>query len=800
MHSALQDIRVALRQVGRHRGFSTIVVVTLALGIGATTTFFTLLNGFVFRPLPYTAPDRLVTIQGVEQNASRGEFRLAHHTFSELTRTTGVLESAVAYDTRQYNAAIAENVQRIEGTAVSGDVFSTLGVPLATGRPFTAAEHRVGAPVVIVSHAFWTRHAASHPAILGQPLALDGTSHVIVGVAAPYFDFPGGAQVWLPLAPPAHTGTARRVGVAARLRDGVSIEQASAALQGAAAHFGPEHRASNADWRPAVVPLREALLTDKHRNAVGVLFAAAALVLVVACANLAGLLMAHVAGRRHEIAIRSAVGARRSRIVRLLLTESLVLAAAGGALGILAAQWGIDLFLGTLGKPKGLEWLEFPIDARVVLFALIASVVTAVMFGLAPALGATRVDLRRVLQDDAQGQATPGGRRLRVALVAAQIAVSVGLIAGASSIVTSSLAAQSIDPGFNRERLLWLRVTLAGPSYDNAAQRLAFVDAASQRLGSLPGVSAVTAVSHLPLVDRQLPHALFMLEGWTPDGHLPYAPVRFASSNYLQVLGLRLRRGRFFVDSETRDPNVPPVAVINETMANRNWAGGEAVGRRLRVVSAATGDVWLTVIGVVGDVAQRGVLSPPENQIYLPLPHTRDLTLAVRATHNPAALIEPARRALASIDPSLPVTAGTMDQTYAWHASDRLMQASVVGALGTVALALAALGIYAVMALFVTQQQREIAVRMALGATRGATLRLVLLRGARVVAFGLGGGLLFALCVTTGLSWIFYGVRPFDPAVILATTLLLALVGLFASWWPARRAMRVDPMTVLQRR
>ena len=799
MQSALQDVRVAFRQIGRHRGFSTIVIITLALGIGATTTFFSLLNGFVFRPLPYRQPERLVAVHGVEQSANRGEFRLAYGTFGELTRTTAVLESPVAYDTRQYNAGVAANAERIDGAAISGDVFSALDVPLATGRPFSAAEHRAGAPVAIVSHALWTRHYASDPAILGQTLTLDGTSHVIVGVAARHFNFPGDTQVWVPLTGAADTLLVRRVSVAARLRDGVSIEQASAALESAAAHLGPEHRGSNSDWRPAIVSLREAVLTDKHRNAVGALLAAAALVLVVACANLAGLLVAHVAGRRHEMAIRSAVGARRSRIVRLLLTESLVLAAIGGALGLLVAQWGIDLFLGTLGKPKGLEWLDFPIDARVLVFAAIASIATAVMFGVAPALGATRVDLRGVLQEDVQGQATPRGRRLRVALVAAQIAVSLGLIAGASSIVASSLAADSIDPGFNRERLLWLRVTLAGPGYDSAGQRVAFVDVASERLRSLPGVSAVTAVSHLPLADRNLPHAMFMLEGWTLQAQMPYAPVRYAASSYLQVLGVKLRRGRFFVESETRDTSAS-VAVINETMANRYWPGGDAVGKRLRVVGAATGDVWHTVIGVVGDVAQRGVPSPPENQIYLPLPHTRDLTLAVRAAGNPAALVQPARRTLGSVDGSLPVAAGTMEQTYAWHTNDRLLQASVVGALGVLALGLAALGIYAVMALFVTQQQREIAVRMALGATRGAVLRLVLHRGARVAASGLGGGLLIAFCVTTGLSWIFYGVRPFDPAVIAATTLLLALVALFASWWPARRAMRVDPMAVLQRR
>ena len=799
MRSILQDVRVAVRQIGRHRGFSAIVVVAIALGIGATTTFFSLLNGLMFRPLPYGDPDRLVAIHGLEESARRGEFRLGYHTFAELIQTADVLDSAVAYETRQYNAGTSMNAERSETTLISGDVFSMLQVPLALGRPFSAVEHRTSAPVAVVSDTFWTRRFDSDPAVLGKTLMLDGIAHVIVGVGRPQFNFPGSTQIWLPLPSGVDAARTQRVSVAARLRAGVSIAGASAMLQGAAAHLGGEHRVSNADWSPALVSLRQAVLTDKHRYAVGSLLAAAVLVLVVACANLAGLLLAHLAGRRHEVAIRSAVGARRGHVVRLLLTESFVLAAAGGALGVLLAQWGIDLFLGTLGKPRGAEWLEFPIDASVLLFAAVASIATAVLFGVAPAVSATRVDLRSVLQEDAQGQATPKGRRLRVALVAAQMALSLGLIAGASSIVASSIAAASTDPGFNRERLLWLRVTLAGPSYDHPEQRLAFVDGATASLQSLPGVSAVTTVSHLPLVDRNLPHTLFALEGWTPQGQqLPYASLRCVSSSYLQVIGLPLRQGRFFTDSEARNPNAP-VVVINETMARRYWPAADAIGRRLRLVGPPFGDAWVTVVGVVGDVTQRGPAARPEEQIYAPLPRSRDLTIAVRAAgHDPSALVEPARRAVAAIDPALPITARTMDQTYAGYASDLRLQASVLGALGAVALALAALGMYAMMALFVAQQQREIAVRMALGSTRRAMVNLVLRRAAGIAAMGLGGGLLVAALVTTGLSWIFYGLRPLDPRVMGGTTLLFAAVVLFAAWWPARRAAHVDPLAVLR--
>ena len=796
MHSILPDFRVAWRQIGRHRSFSAIVVVTLGLGIGATTTFFTLLNGFLFRPLPYGDPDRLVAIHGVELTANRGEFRLTYGTFTELTQAVDVLESAVAYDTRAFNAGTAP-AERVEGAAISGDLFSTLRVGMAIGRPFSATEHRNAGAVAILSHAFWTRHYASDPAVLGQTLLLDGAAHVIVGVAPPDFQFPGATQVWVPLDGVPAAANARRLGVAARLRPAVSIEQASTALQGVAAHLGADHRTSQADWQPAVVSLREAVLTDKHRNAAGAMLAAAALVLVVACANLAGLLLAHLAGRRHEIAVRSAVGARRAHIVRLLLTESCVLAAAGGALGVLVAQWGVDLFVGTLGKPKGAEWLEFPIDANVLLFAVTASLLTAVLFGVAPAVGATRVDLRGVLQEDAQGQPPPRGRRLRVALVAAQFAVSLGLVAGAFSIVASSIAAASMHPGFNRERLLWLRVTLGGARYDNPGHRLAFADAATERLQSLPGVSAVTTVSHLPLADRNLPHAQFALEGWTPQGQLPYASLRCVSSSYLQVLGLPLRQGRFFADSEARDLNAS-VVVINETMANKYWPTANAIGKRLRLIGPF-GDAWVTIIGVVGDVTQRGPAAPPGDQVYLPLPHTRDLTLAVRAAGDPSALVEPARRAVAAIDPALPVSARTLEQTYAGYASDIRLQASVLGALGVVALALAALGIYAMMALFVAQQEREIAVRMALGSTKAAMLGLVLRRAAWIAALGLAAGVLFAISVTSGLSWVFYGLRAFDPRVMAATALSLAAVALFASLWPARRAMQIDPMSVLRR-
>jgi putative ABC transport system permease protein len=525
------------------------------------------------------------------------------------------------------------------------------------------------------------------------------------------------------------------------------------------------------------------------------------LVLLIACANLAGLLAAHLDSRRHELALRVALGANRTRIIRLLLIENVALATVGGGFGLLIAEWGIALFGATLGKPQGAGWLEFAIDGRVLLFACGASLTTALLFGLGPAMGATGVDLRGVLQDDGRTVGVSRrGRRMRGLLVAAQITMSLGLISAAWSVVSSARALYAVSPGFDRDRLVVLRLTLGGNAYDSSASRMAFIDRAVERLAILAGTREVTATSALPLADRNLPFSQIVFEDSDANASRVSGSLRYVLGSYPRIAGIPIRLGRSFSDSESRDPRATAV-LVNDTMARRCWPGVNPIGKRLRLTDSPNPETWLTVAGVVGDVSQRNPGDDPENQIYLPLAAARDraISFVLRTAYDDRATIAPARRELLALDKDLPIVGRTMRDVYAFFENDRAGQGLVVAALGTVALLLAALGVYAIMSLLVSQQSQEFAIRLALGCSAGAVERLVLARGLRVAAGGVAGGLTLGGLLTLLLSRIFYGVRPFDPTTVLGGAALLISTALVASWWPARRAMHIDPMVTLRR-
>jgi len=792
MNTIASDFRCALRQVARYRAFSAIVIVTLALGIGATTTFFSILNALVFRPLSFPDPDRLVAVRTFERPRATVS---SHDSVLDAASSTPALRSAVAYASSEVNASGGEGAERSFRTAISGDLFGLLGASFSIGRPFLAEEHRSHAAVAVISHAYWRRHYAADSAVVGQTILLDGAAHDIVGVAPEKFVFPDDTDIWVPLdersGPPG-------LNVVARLQEGVSVAQANAALAGASIGVGPANGRPTSSLDVRVVGLREWMIPSKQRGGITAMLLATVFILLIASANLAGLLAAHLGSRRQEIAVRTALGARRSRIVTLLLIESAILALVGGAFGILVAQWGIDLFAGTLGKPQGQGWLNFAIDGRVLLFAFGASLLTGLLFGFVPAIGATRLDLRGILLEDGHSVGIGRrGRRLRVILVAAQMAVSLGFIAAASSIVLSSEAFETRDPGFNRERLAVLHVALAGTAYDSAAARMAFVDRASEGIGALPGVAGVSATSHLPLADRNVPQSRLEFEGADPSGARRFASLRFVAGSYPGTVGLPLRRGRSFSTAEAADPRTP-LALVNETMLRRYWPDADPLGQRLRLPDSPYGSTWLTIVGVVGDVSQRNPGDDPQDQIYLPLAHSRDISFVVRASHDAAAIVIPARRALADVDATVAVNARTFDAVEAWFVRDRTLQGFVLGSLGLVALLLGALGIYAVMALVVSHERRELAIRLALGSSNEAIHALVLGRGLHVAAWGIAGGLILAVVLMSLLSNIFFGVHPFDLRIMLGAALLLVATALFASWWPARRAMKLDPMAVLR--
>ncbi len=794
MSHSLRDVRVAVRQLARQPTFSIIAIVTLALGIGAATTCFSVLNAVALRPIPYADPDQLVAVDLMGPRGS-GRAQLTLDGFRALADARGTFSGYVAYGTRTITGAAGGTAERVQAGEITGDVFSLLGKPVQIGRGLVPSD--AGTRVVVIGNDFWVRVFGSDPQAIGRTMAVDGDQYVVVGVARPRFSFPQDSRMWLPLA---NEPRDRPVDVVARMQAGVSPVQADAAVRALPAGILPgQAKPERAGWVATITPLRQIMLGTKQRNMALFVLSAAGLVLLIACANLAGLLTAYLGGRKHEIALRAAIGASRYRLVKQLMTESLLLALTGGALGVLLAQWGVAVFAAMLGTPRGADWIELTVDGRVLLFALLASTTTALLFGLAPAIGGSRADLRTVLQEArTAGGSRPRGRRLRGALVAGQVALSIGLVAGAASIVMSSIGYDKLDTGFKRDGLFVLKVALASRAYEQPEQRFAFVDAAAARLRALPGVASVSATSHFPLADRDLPAAGFVLDGAAPSGQRPpFAWLRFVDANYLSTMGIPVHRGRAFSAAEARDPRGRTV-VINDTMARRYWPELDPVGERLRLVGSPDVDGWYTIVGVAGDVAQRHLPRQPENQMYLPLAPARELRLVVRAAADPAALAMTARETVRSVDDSLAVSAQTMEGAYEWYVNDRRIQGMVLGSIGGIGVLVAALGIFGIVSLMVTERRRELAIRSALGASRAAVMRLVLARGLALAGAGVFAGLLFAVGLTTFLSSIFIGVRAFDGLLLGLVAALLGGVALAASWWPARRAMRLDPMIELK--
>ena len=784
MTSLLQDVRVALRQFAHRKTFTAIVLLTLALGIGATTTFFSILNGVALRPLPFPGSERLVAVErGTPAAPARARVTAEQ---VDAVRGSAGFADAVAHLARPVTLSGEGAAVQTTGAELSGDLFALLGVPLESGRTFARDE----TGVAVIARDLLARRFGSGRAALGATIAIDGAPHTIVGIAPDGFGFPADARIWFPMRPEAQRG----VDIVARLRDGVTAAAANAALAPLQVSVSGDSRA----WHVSSRPLRDAVLGSKQRDAAVVLLLASGLVLVVACANLAGLLLAYVSGRRHELAVRAAIGAGRGRLVRQLMTESFVVALGGGALGLLAANWGTDLFIATLGKPGGASWLSFGIDARVAAFAFAAAAATSMILGVAPAIIGSRVDIRGVIQEDQQPSGSRRRARGRGLMVATQVALSLGLVTGGASVVMSAIAMEDVHPGFDRDGLIVVRAPLPNARFDAPALRMDFVDAMRARLAAVPGVSVVSAVSHAPLVDRNIPATNFAVEGWTVTPSLPYASFRFVDADYFDVMRIPVRRGRVFSSLEARDVRTPAV-LINETMARRHWPDRDPVGGRLRLPGAAAPNAWFTIIGVVGDVAQRSLPSPPENQMYFALPNGRDVALVVRAADNPTAVLAAVREAAAGVDRAVAVTVHGMDATYRAYAEDRRLQGLVLGALGGVALLVAALGVFGVMSLTVAERHREIAIRAALGGTPRAIVRLILGRAVRLVSIGAGAGLLLGILATAFLSSIFFGLRAFDPLVFGGATALLGGAALAASWWPARTAANVDPMAVLRR-
>ncbi len=789
MATFCQVLRYSLRTMWKKPGFTGVIVLMLALGIGANTAIFSAVNAVLLKPLPYKDSDSLVLLTGVGVTPENLEIWQSSTALFERVATVAPAPSMILAGTAEPELVL--------GMYVSTEFFPLLGVEPRLGRGFLPEEDRPGAnPVVIVSDGLWQRHFGSDPKVLGRGLTLDQTSYAVIGVMPPNFQFQRyrSSDVWFPVARPPYPW----VQAVAGLRRGITFEQARADLGFLAREIELPRRFAGV---PVLsVELLYENLVGSSRSLLIILLGVVGFVLLIACANVANLLLARATGRRKEIAIRAALGATRGRLVIDLMTEALTLFLFGGILGVVLAYWGLDLFL-ALSSGRMPRMHEVRIDGTVLVFSLLVTVATGTLFGLIPALRGSRPDLNQTLkQGGMKSTASAGHRRLGSVLVIGEVALTLVLLAGTGLLVRTFLVLLPVEPGFDSTNRLTFRLKLPQFRYPEVRQRETFFEQVVKRTMSLPGVEAVAAVNHLPLsgmgsvVTVSVEGALA-----SNDGFAAQVYYRVCTPNYLRVMGMPIVRGRDLTEFD-RD-GAPYVAVINRTMARRYWAGQDPLGKRLMVKGGAV-TMWLTVVGVVRDARIFGFRTRSYPEMFVPYDQgfsAPNMSIVVKTGSDPLKLFGVVREAVWSVDANLPVTdVQTMEQLISHSVYEQRSRMFLLAAFSVLALLLAAVGIYGVLSHSVSQRTHEIGIRMALGAQPRDILKLVVGKGMVLVLIGIGIGLAGALVLTRVLGSFLYGVSATDPATFAGVALLLAAVALVACYLPARRAAKVDPMTALR--
>jgi len=812
----LADIRYTLRVLRKSPGFTLIVVLALALGIGANTAIFSVVNAVLLRALPFPDPGRIVMVwspnplilAGVDElppsNADLKDWREQNHVFERLAGVTS----------RQFNLAGEGEPERAGGAEVTADFFSVLGVQPERGRWFTADEDQPGKRVAVISDALWRRRYAGDPQIIGRQITIDGQGHTVVGVMPAGFQFPRGSElpnfyafaaqtdVWTPLGWDAKRWSNRGSHIliaVGRLKGGVPVQQAQQQM-GAIEKRLSEQFNDSRGWSAKVMPLHDQIVGGT-RVALWTLLGAVGFVLLIACANVANIVLARASARQKEMAIRTAVGANRMRVTQQLLTESVLLALAGGVLGLILASVGIDVLLSI--TPADVPRMEgVGIDGRVLAFTALISLATGLLFGVAPAFQMSSSRLNETLKESGRGSsAGTVSRRFRGALVAGEVALALILLAGAGLLMKSFVRLAQVDPGFHAQSAVTMDLTLPEFKYDTDQKRAAFFQLALNRIGALPGVEVVGAISRLPLGNSAEELDAFTIAGKAlpANGQLPLAEYRVCSAEYFRALGVPLIRGRWFTnaDAESR----PQVAVINQEFARQYLSGDDPMGKRIKMGYPNSTNPWLTVVGIVHDVKHNSLAAPAPPQLYVSYLQSAEsgMTLVIRTAGDPLRVVAAARNEVRSVDPDQPVAnIRTMDHIVAASMARQRFNMLLLGIFAAVALALAAVGLYGVISYSVGQRAHEIGIRMALGAKRTDVLRMVLRQGMVLVAAGLAVGLAAALMMSRMLTSLLYEVRATDPVVLVGVALLLAAVAAAACSVPALRATRVDPVTALR--
>ncbi len=802
MQTLRQDLRYGARMLLKNPGFTLIAVLTLALGIGANTAIFSVVNGVLLRPLPYFDADRVVTLwQRNNQSGAKENGASPANFFDWQSRSQAFAEMAAA-EPYSLNLTGQDEPEAFRAWLVTAGFFQILGAGALHGRTFAQEEYKAGNErVVIISYGLWQRRFGADPNLIGRTLRLNGQQYTVLGVMPPEFQFPTGREMWAPRIATERDQVIRGSGylpVIGRLKPGVTLAQAQEEMDGIAARLTAEYPQANAERGVMVVPLPEQL-TGRVRPALLVLLGAVGMLLLIACANVASLLLARAAEREREFAVRAALGAARGRLARQLLTESLLLAQLGGLLGILLAGWASSAILSL--SPGDLPRVgEVRIDGRVLAFALGVSALTALIFGLAPALRFSRPDLNRSLKEGGRGTTGLARHRLRQALVVSEVALALVLLVGAGLLLRSFARLLQVNPGFSTDRALALEVHIFGVAR-TPELKAAFIEQTLDRIAALSGVQAAGAVSALPFHDNAIsPNTAFTIEGrpLPLPGQEPTAYLTVATADYFNTLGIPLRRGRFFSRFDRRD--APPVALVNETMARRYWPGEDPVGRK--VSARLFGQVIACEIaGVVGDVRHTGLDSDPRPELFLP--HLQNaygsMTYVVRTAGDPLALLPAVKKEIWAVNKNLPFTStATVEQLVSRTLDERRFTLLLLGSFAALALLLAAVGLYGLISFTTRQRTHEIGVRMALGARARDITRLVVREGLQLALPGVAIGVAGAWALTRFLSGLLFGVSATDPVTFAALSTLLLVVALLACYIPARRAAKVDPMFALR--
>ena len=774
-----------------------LATLSLALGVAANTTIFSAVDVFLIRPLPYPTPERIVSVFTTNEERGWTQASASVADYLDWRAASRTLDLA-AYQWSSLSVTDGERPEQLDAVRVSANLFDVLRTPPARGRTFAPEEEaRGGARVVLVSDRFWERRWARDPGIIGRTVRLDGEPYSVVGVLPAGFQFPSPTtDLYVPLGYDATESRAiRSLRIVGRIRADASLASARTDLSAIAARLADAHPAENRGMGTNVVLLTDDMFDETFRTAATICVAAVAFVLLIACANIANLLLARATARDREIAVRTVLGAGRLRIVRQLLTESLVLALAGGALGLLLARWGIQWLISIM--PASFPFTDrIGIDGRVLLFTLAISVGAGLLFGMAPAAQASRPDLAGALRDAGTRGGSVGGRRgrMRGFLVAAEIALALSLLISAGLLVRGYLVMQRTELGFEKERLFTGRLNLLANDYPDSAQVTGFYDRLLDRVARLPGVERVGAASSLPMQGGAGTRYEVAGEAPVESDQRPIAQFRTVTPDYLETLGVSLIAGRGFTVEDRR--GTQPVVVVNEAFVRRHFADGDALGRSVVLASGPR-----EIVGVAADTRDYGPGNEATPMLFLPVAQnmTRALTLAVRTAGEPGAIAGALRTEVAALDPNLPLhRVQSMEEIVrAWNEGDILM-AKLLGLFAGMALVLAVIGVYGVMAYNVTQRTREVGIRMALGAGGGDIVGLIVRQGARHAAGGLLAGLVLALATARFLAAFIFGISPFDAVTFIVVTFTLALAALLASWIPARRATRVDPVTALR--